>query len=164
MSLDYHTRLWAGGWPRLSSEKCLWVAHPSTQSKDGVSSLVPFLFLFSSCADYHRMTWMRAPTFNFFHDLSAVYTGAFKESPSARQALSPKDKPSGRVCAIRSPASLACSEVNGTASRMGLSAASHASSGRRPRPTSLPCTSARLTVLMAAALKSSGVNVSAPRS
>ena len=21
---------------------------------------------------YHRMTWMRAPTFTFFHDLSAV--------------------------------------------------------------------------------------------
>jgi len=58
----------------------------------------------------HRMTWMRAPTFTFFHDLSAVYTGAFKESPSAKQALSPKDKPSGRVCATRSPTSLACCE------------------------------------------------------
>src|SRR6266849_3525966 len=112
----------------------------------------------------HRMTWMRAPTFSFFHDLSAVYTGAFKASPSARQALSPNDNPSGRVCATRSPTSLACSEVKGTASRTGLSAASHASSGRRPRPTSLPCTSARLTVLIAAPLKSSGVNVSAPGS
>jgi hypothetical protein len=25
----------------------------------------------------HRITWMRAPTFSFFHDLFAVYTGAF---------------------------------------------------------------------------------------
>src|SRR5712692_7143572 len=31
------------GWPRLNSVKRLWVAHPSTQSKDGVSSLIPFL-------------------------------------------------------------------------------------------------------------------------
>src|SRR5216683_7957920 len=112
----------------------------------------------------HRMTWMRTPTFTFFQDLSAVYTGAFKASPSAKQARSPKDKPSGRVRATRSPTSLPCSEVKGTTSRTGLSAASHASPGRRPRPTSLPCTSARLTVLMAAALKSSGVNVSAPGS
>jgi hypothetical protein len=37
-----------------------------------------------------------------------------KVSPSAKQALSPKDNPSGRVCATRSPTSLACSEVNGT--------------------------------------------------
>lgn len=35
------------------------------------------------------MTWMRTPTFTVFHDLSAVYTGAFKEIPSTRQALSP---------------------------------------------------------------------------
>ena len=69
---------------------------------------------------------MRAPTFTFFHDLSAVYTGAFKASPSAKQALSPKDNPSGLVRATRSPTSLAGSEVKGTASRMGLSAASHA--------------------------------------
>src|SRR4029077_15766647 len=110
------------------------------------------------------MTWMRAPTFTFFHDLSAVYTGAFKVSPSAKQARSPNDKPSGRVFTTRSPTTLACSEVNGTALRMGLSAASQASSGRRPRPTSLPCTSARLTVLMAAVPKSSGVNFSAPGS
>jgi len=81
---------------------------------------------------FHRMTWMCAPTFTFFHDLSAVYTGAFKASPSAKQARSPRDKPSGRVCATRSPASLACSEVKGTASRMGRRAASHASLGRRP--------------------------------
>jgi len=55
----------------------------------------------------------------------------------------------------KSPVSLACSEVKATASRMGLSVASHASSALRPRPTSLPCTSARLTVLVAAALNSS---------
>lgn len=48
------------------------------------------------------MTWMRTPTFTVFHDLSAVYTGVFKEIPSARQALSLKDKPSGRVCPTRS--------------------------------------------------------------
>jgi len=34
-----------------------------------------------------RMTRMRAPTLNFFHDLSAVYTLAFKARPSAKQAL-----------------------------------------------------------------------------
>jgi len=82
----------------------------------------------------HRMTWMRAPTFAFLHDLSAVYTGAFKASPSAKQARSPNDNPSGRVCATRSPTTLACSEVKETASRMGLSPASHASSGLSPFP------------------------------
>jgi hypothetical protein len=45
------------------------------------------------------MTWMRAPTFNFYHDLLAVYTEAFKARPSAKQAWSPKDKLRGRVCA-----------------------------------------------------------------
>ena len=36
------------------------------------------------------MTWILAPTFNFFHDLSAVYTGAFNATPSAKEARSPK--------------------------------------------------------------------------
>ena len=44
---------------------------------------------------------MRAPTLNFFHDLSAVYTVAFEARPSPKQARSPEDKPSGRVCATR---------------------------------------------------------------
>ena len=43
--------------------------------------------------DYHRMTWTRTLTFSFFQDLSAVYTGAFRASPSAKQARSPNDKP-----------------------------------------------------------------------
>src|SRR6516225_4349404 len=107
---------------------------------------------------------MRTLTFNLLHDLSAVYTGAFKASPSAKQARSPNDNPRGRVSATRSPASLACSEVKATASRMGLNVASHASSGLRPRSTNLPCTSAKLTVLIAAALNSSGVSLSAPGS
>jgi hypothetical protein len=42
---------------------------------------------------------MRAPTFNFFQDLSAAYTGALNERPSANQVRSPKDKMRGRVCA-----------------------------------------------------------------
>ncbi len=32
-----------GGWLPLNSEKRLWVAHPSTQSKGGVFALVSFL-------------------------------------------------------------------------------------------------------------------------
>src|ERR1700731_2234034 len=114
--------------------------------------------------DSHRMTWIRTLTFSFFQDLSAVYTGAFKASPSAKQARSPNDKPKVRVCATKSPVSLACSELKATASRMGLIVASHASLGLRPRLTSFPWTSARLTVLVDAALKISDVNFSAPGS
>src|SRR5260370_31362325 len=64
---------------------------------------------------FHRMTGMRAPTFSFFHDLSAVYTGTFKASPSARQALSPNDNPSGLVSATKSPTSPPYPTAKGTA-------------------------------------------------
>src|SRR5579863_4205168 len=47
---------------------------------------------------------------------------------------------------------------------MGLMLASQASSGLIPRLTSLLCTSARLTVLLMAALNSWGVSLSAPGS
>src|SRR5260370_3459725 len=110
------------------------------------------------------MTWIRTPNFRFFHDLSAVYTGAFSANPRARQARSPNDRPSARVCVMRLPAFLACSAVKDTASRIGLSAASHASPGLMPRLTSLLCTSARLTVLLAAVLNRRGVSLSAPGS
>jgi hypothetical protein len=65
------------------------------------------------------MTMMRTPSFTFSHDLSAVQTGARMASPNAKQARSPKDKPSTRVFAIISPANRACSEVKGPASPMG---------------------------------------------
>src|SRR5260370_25808913 len=85
-------------------------------------SLVPFpISIFqlggSTC---HRMTWMRAPTFTFFQDLSAVYTRAFKASPSAKQARSPNDNPSHRDCPTRSPTNLPCSDIKGTPSSIGL--------------------------------------------
>src|SRR2546429_8842106 len=102
------------------------------------------------------MTWIRTPTFSFFHDLSDVYTGAPRVSPRARQARSPKDRPRQRVWVIRSPAILACSAVKGAASRIGLSVACQASRGLRPRSTNLACTSARLTVLLMAVVHMSG--------
>ena len=37
-----------GGWPRLNSEKRLWVAHPCGFCKGGVFLLSLFKFLFSS--------------------------------------------------------------------------------------------------------------------
>src|SRR5215470_13451554 len=65
---------------------------------------------------------------------------------------------------MRFPAVMACSTVNGVTSRIGLRVASHASSGVRPRFTSLLCTSARLTVLLVATFSSCGVSFSAPDS
>src|ERR1700675_1772585 len=112
----------------------------------------------------YRMRWIGTPNLSFFHDLSAVYTGTLRTIPRARQARSPNDKPSGRVLVIRFPAAFACSAVKAVASRTGLSVASHASPGVSPRLTSLPCTSARLTVLLVAVLNISGVSLSAPGS
>src|SRR5260370_6294982 len=110
------------------------------------------------------MTWIRTPNFRFFHNLSAVYPGAFRARQRDRKARSPSDRLSARVCLTRLPALLACSAVKDTASRIGLSVASQASSGLRPRLTSLLCTSARLTVLLAAVLNNWGVSLSAPGS
>ncbi len=112
----------------------------------------------------YRIRWIGTPNLSFFHDLSAVYTGALRTIPRARQARSPNDKPSGRVLVIRFPAASACSAVKAVASRMGLSVASHASPGASPMLTSLPCTSARLTVLLVAVLNISEVSLSAPGS
>src|SRR5882724_8935546 len=112
----------------------------------------------------YRIRWIGTPNLSFFQDLSAVYTGALRTIPRARQARSPNDKPSGRVLVIRFPAVSACSAVKAVTSRMGLSVASHASPGASPRLTSLPCTSARLTVLLVAVLNISGVSLSAPGS
>lgn len=56
---------------------------------------------------------------------------------SQRQNRSPKDKPSTRVFAIRSPADRACSEVKGTASPMGPSVGSQAP--RRPLASPTAC-------------------------
>ena len=84
-------------------------------------------------------------------------------SPNGKQARSPKDKPSTRVFGIRSPANRALRGERHTLAG-GASVGSQASSGRSPRSTSLPCTSARFTVPAAAALRSSGVSVSAPGS
>ena len=53
---------------------------------------------------------MRTPSFSFFQDLSAVYTGAFNARRNTKQARSPKDKPKGRARVVTSPASLACSD------------------------------------------------------
>src|ERR1700686_2388910 len=90
--------------------------------------------------------------------------GALRAMPRAMQARSPSDKPKRRVCETRSPAIFACVSVNGAASRMRLSASSHASSGLPPSLTSLVCTSARFTVLLVALLNSSGVRASEPGS
>ena len=43
----------------------------------------------------HRMTWMRTLTFSFFHDLSAVYTGAFKASQAPNRPGLPM---TGQAC------------------------------------------------------------------
>src|SRR5882672_8864722 len=90
--------------------------------------------------------------------------GAFRRIPRAKQARPPIDRPRGRVCATRLPAIFACSAVNGIASWMGLIVFAHASSGVAPLLTSLVCTSARLTVLLAALLSRFRVSLSAPRS
>src|SRR5438445_6406040 len=67
----------------------------------------------------YRIRWIGTPNLSFFHDLSAVYTGALRTIPRARQAWSPNDKPSGRVLVIRFPAASACSAVKAVASRNG---------------------------------------------
>src|SRR5882757_9349970 len=90
--------------------------------------------------------------------------GALSAIPNAKQARSPIDRPKRRVCATRLPAIFACSSVNGIASLTGLIVFAHASSAVAPRLTSLVCTSARLTVLLAALLNSFRVNFSAPGS
>jgi len=79
-----------------------------------------------------------------------------------RQAGSvPQGQTKGRARVVTSLASLACSDVKGTASPVAASGACHASSELSLRLTSLPCTSARFTVLIAAPLNISGVSFSA---
>ena len=125
-----------------------------------------------SCGSYEHRSSRQAPSpdninsgphFQVLPRLVRPVDGS-PQSPRAKQARSPNDKPSARVQVIRPPAVLACSAVKAIASRMGLRVASHASSGLSPRATSLLCTSARLTVLLVALLSSWGVSLSAPGS
>lgn len=75
------------------------------------------------------LAWMRMPTFSPSMTCLPCTRALSKRAPSAKQARSPNDNPSERVCATKSSASLACSELKAIASRIGLRVASYASSG-----------------------------------
>src|SRR6266849_6315579 len=87
----------------------------------------------------YRIRWIGTPNLSFFHDLSAVYTGALRTIPRARQARSHNDKPSGRVLVIRFPAASACSAVKAVASRMGLSVADPSPAGSELALLNISC-------------------------
>lgn len=88
--------------------------------------------------DDQRRRRISTPRCSFFHKRSVVYTGAFKSMASARQARSPRERPTERVEATRPPATLACAVSKEKTSLQKFSATSQASLGERPRWISFP--------------------------